>query len=740
MTTAVASPPNFQNISRLNWNGIGASGGGGGFSAMSSDEVSRMFMPRKTVARSNSSSSLSSNSSTSSTSTVSPLTQADSPAESAQSNKKKSRGGFWPVSKSESTSSLSNARANGSLQTAIGNSMIGKNPVQPALPSQNPIGQANGARIVNGQPSTEPPAILALLPMNGTFERKQISLPFYPDVLRVGRQTNAKTVPTPVNGYFDSKVLSRQHAEVWAERNGKVWIRDVKSSNGTFVNGQRLSPENRESEPHELRQHDTLELGIDIVSEDQKTIVHHKVSAKVEYVGLPTSSNNVLDLSFGDLDPSHGGSLLPSPVSTPMMHSRSRSGGPITNGRASVTSSAAGGQMSSAAQQRQMSYYGSPMNIEHLVKTLAIEMRTAKQQAEELDQAGAFLNAVINSDGEPSKVQLPTKEPAHHPPKQSNGRSKSMKVDHVNRFADPPAPPPQQPLPEKPDVSKSSPASSSSFTNLLKRSETAKAPNSNHSPNSTQSSQMLSLIEALSIAKKELDSQGARVKQLEDILKEERSAREDAEERARKLEQHVASRPATQVEEEQQPPVEETHNSTSESQAEAAQEDEEMSAKERQLKENLDSVVADMQKLKTDVDQFRWRAEAAEADATKARASLAEMITKIREENEKSEPETAESVEREPSRGLDRAVWAVANEEEQLGMKTLTKWPSHANGQVRGPKLPKHLEQAVATVLKDRGANGDPLVQSAPYVSMLGVVLIGVGLMAYLNSWQKAEK
>ena len=368
-------------------------------------------------------------------------------------------------------------------------------------------------------------------------------------------------------------------------------------------------------------------------------------------------------------------------------------------------------------------------------------MRTAKQQAEELDQAGAFLNAVINPNGEPSKIQLPTKEPTHHAQKQSNGRSKSVKVDHVNRFADPPAPPPQQPLPEKPDASKASPASSSSFTNLLKRNETAKVLNSSHSPTNTQSSQMLSLIEALSIAKKELDSQGARVKQLEDMLKEERLAREHAEERAWKLEQHVASRHTTQVEEEQQTPVSETSDSSPESQPEPAQQqEEELSAKERQLKENLESVVADMQKLKTDVDQFRRRAEAAEVDATKARATLAEMITKIREENEKSEPEAAESTEREPAQELDRAVRAVANNEEQLGMETLPKWSSHVNGQVGGPKLPKHLEQAVATVLKDRGANGDSLAQSAPYVSMLGVVLIGVGLMAYLNSWQKTEK
>jgi hypothetical protein len=367
-------------------------------------------------------------------------------------------------------------------------------------------------------------------------------------------------------------------------------------------------------------------------------------------------------------------------------------------------------------------------------------MRTAKQQADELDQAGAFLTAILNSNGEPSKIQPLTKEPTHHPQRQSNGRSKSMKVDHVNRFADPPAPPPQQPLPEKPDASRASPASSSSFTNLLKRSETAKAINSTHSPTSTQSSQMLSLIEALSIAKKELDSQGARVKQLEDMLKEERSAREDAEERARKLEQHVASRPISHIEEEQQTPIAETDDLTPENKSEPAQEDEELSSKERQLKENLDSVVAEMQKLKTDVDQFRWRAEAAEVDATKARASLAEMITKIREENEKSEPEAAESAEREPSRELHWDSRATASEEEQHDLKTLTKWPSHANGQARAPKLPKHLEQAVATVLKDRAANGDPLAQSAPYVSMLGVVLIGVGLMAYLNSWQKTEK
>lgn len=161
------------------------------------------------------------------------------------------------------------------------------------------------------EPGSGAQPVLYLIPLNGTFERKTIQVPFYPETLRVGRQTNNKTVPTPMNGFFDSKVLSRQHAEIWADRQGKIWIRDVKSSNGTFVNGSRLSPENRESEPHELQSGDHLELGIDIVSEDQKSVVHHKVAAKVEHAGFPSPSNNLLDLNFGDLDPANGSMMMP---------------------------------------------------------------------------------------------------------------------------------------------------------------------------------------------------------------------------------------------------------------------------------------------------------------------------------------------------------------------------------------------------------------------------------------------
>jgi hypothetical protein len=69
------------------------------------------------------------------------------------------------------------------------------------------------------QPPPACPA-LYLYPLNDTFIPKQIALAGGVRV-KIGRQTNAKTVPGERNGFFDSKVLSRQHAEVW-EEGGKV--------------------------------------------------------------------------------------------------------------------------------------------------------------------------------------------------------------------------------------------------------------------------------------------------------------------------------------------------------------------------------------------------------------------------------------------------------------------------------------------------------------------------------------
>ena len=66
---------------------------------------------------------------------------------------------------------------------------------------------------------------LYLYPLNDSFAPKHITL-LHNQRVKIGRQTNAKTTPNDRNGYFDSKVLSRAHAEVW-EEGSKVCITPV---------------------------------------------------------------------------------------------------------------------------------------------------------------------------------------------------------------------------------------------------------------------------------------------------------------------------------------------------------------------------------------------------------------------------------------------------------------------------------------------------------------------------------
>jgi pSer/pThr/pTyr-binding forkhead associated (FHA) protein len=61
---------------------------------------------------------------------------------------------------------------------------------------------------------------------------------------------------------FKSKVVSRAHAEIWSEGD-KFYVKDTKSSSGTFLNHLRLSPAGSESKPHQLKDGDIVQLGVD---------------------------------------------------------------------------------------------------------------------------------------------------------------------------------------------------------------------------------------------------------------------------------------------------------------------------------------------------------------------------------------------------------------------------------------------------------------------------------------------
>ncbi|KAF8174689.1 SMAD/FHA domain-containing protein [Mycena galopus ATCC 62051] len=140
------------------------------------------------------------------------------------------------------------------------------------------------------QPNLAPFPALYLYPIDDSFVPRRVALGGGQRV-KIGRRTNAKAQPGETNGYFFSRVLSRQHAEVW-EQGGRIFIQDVKSANGTFINGERLSLDGHESEPHELKSDDILEFGVDVVGEDNKTVMHHKVVARVACV-FPDKDGNV---------------------------------------------------------------------------------------------------------------------------------------------------------------------------------------------------------------------------------------------------------------------------------------------------------------------------------------------------------------------------------------------------------------------------------------------------------------
>jgi len=120
--------------------------------------------------------------------------------------------------------------------------------------------------------------IVVLSPLDDTFTPKQISLAGGEHII-IGRQTNERRVPTEENGLFNSKTLGRRQAEIWEEF-GKIFIRDLGSTNGTRINGVRLSDRSVESDPHELVFNDVLQFGCDVYGDDNTTVIHHKVLAQ----------------------------------------------------------------------------------------------------------------------------------------------------------------------------------------------------------------------------------------------------------------------------------------------------------------------------------------------------------------------------------------------------------------------------------------------------------------------------
>ncbi|MAG35532.1 MAG: hypothetical protein CL878_04705 [Dehalococcoidia bacterium] len=108
-----------------------------------------------------------------------------------------------------------------------------------------------------------PPALL-------TAARGGESLPLGQDRTLIGRVSTCDMV-------LHDQSVSRRHAEITREASGYI-VRDIESSNGTFVNGRRLRP----GEAQTLRDGDTLRLG-------SSDLQFHDAGATLRVPGLSES-------------------------------------------------------------------------------------------------------------------------------------------------------------------------------------------------------------------------------------------------------------------------------------------------------------------------------------------------------------------------------------------------------------------------------------------------------------------
>lgn len=123
--------------------------------------------------------------------------------------------------------------------------------------------------------------------------------------VKIGRSV-ARVRAAANNAIFDCKVLSRNHALLWYS-SGKFYLRDTCSSNGTFVNNQRLSASGLESTPKEVCSGDIVQFGVDVV-ENTKKVTHGCIVATLKLY-LPDGKEAKASLSTSVTSPAGNVSL-----------------------------------------------------------------------------------------------------------------------------------------------------------------------------------------------------------------------------------------------------------------------------------------------------------------------------------------------------------------------------------------------------------------------------------------------
>lgn len=372
-------------------------------------------------------------------------------------------------------------------------------------------------------------------------------------------------------------------------------------------------------------------------------------------------------------------------------------------------------------------------------------MRSARLQAQDLNRTNQFVNALLSKDDIKDLERPDLPEPAKPPPPQPmvNGGGIQFRVDGKSRFSDPPAPPPQQPLPEKPDVP-------SLRRGTLDRPKSG-PPNS--SPVRQENlAQIIQLTEALNNAKRDMDTQTARMRELEVMLQREREARELAEDLARRLEENTklqmngaAKTGAPETSDVPSEPTQEGGTgepaAAGDDAADAAQEGSARADAAQKtataLQSRIDNMDGQMREMREQLEAWKRRCETAESERDQDRKTLADMVVRLRAEQAKVAD--AEQMDRSRSRrargemdgAINGGVSAEASRAQQVDAA------ADEAGDMNGDMTLSRANTLTPQTWQRRGLTLEHQLHAGlPYASMLGVVLIGMGLMTYMNGWQ----
>lgn len=361
------------------------------------------------------------------------------------------------------------------------------------------------------------------------------------------------------------------------------------------------------------------------------------------------------------------------------------------------------------------------------------ELKFAKEQSNDIARAKQQIDMLLGG-----KVESPIKEPKPNSERSRSSPTKA-KLDLKAHFSEPPAPPPQAPLPEKPDVLRA--LADPVIQPLLRRTETARPESASNSPTRLDhSSDILRLCEELKLAKGELTNQGERMKSLETQLAQERTARESAEERAQRLEQG----------DRKDSPTDAAHRPKS-------------SDGPRDLQAQLDRLNATMDEMKQQMEAYRRRAETAESERDEAQQSLAGMVEQKRKDFAETSAKGKASSSKTPRPANGKRALHLGNHTSgspsnghAISPLATPRSPTSENlleragiseGQPITQEQAKIItdfltqevlgggSQAGAGMKSKRDGDGALMYYGLPYGSMAAVVLLGYIAMTWVNGW-----